>query len=147
MIMTLISYCGDWAAVLADRDFYSILGVERDASLKEIKKAYRELAMQLHPDKNNEDPNAEEKFRDLTAAYDVLSNDEKRQVYDKSGEEGVQKMGDFNGFGRGAHDPFSSFFGDFFGGGSHERDEETPRGADIVVDLYATLEEVQHFII
>lgn len=63
---------------------------------------------------------------------------EKRKIYDKHGEEGLKNS--VSGFGE--HDPFSSFFGDFFGGGNEERNEETPRGADIVVDLYATLEEV-----
>jgi DnaJ family protein B protein 11 len=76
----------------------------------------------------------------LGAAYEVLSDSDKRKVYDRSGEEGVQKMGN-GGFGN-QHGAFNSFFGDFFGGGHHEDSDEVPKGANVVVDLYATLEEV-----
>ncbi|KAI1719951.1 dnaJ domain-containing protein [Ditylenchus destructor] len=127
-----------WNMALCGRDFYKILGVPKTASLRQIKSAYREKAKVLHPDVNKSE-DAEEQFQDLTSAYEVLSDEEKRNVYDRSGEEGVQKMGE--GFGSADHSPFSSFFGDFFGG-SQERDEETPRGADVVVDLYVTLEEL-----
>ncbi|KAF7638557.1 J domain-containing protein [Meloidogyne graminicola] len=113
----------------------------RDAEPDEIKSAYRRLAKQLHPDRNQDDPQAQEKFQDLGEAYEVLSDQNKREIYDKHGEEGVKKMGDGGGFG--GHDPFSSFFGDFFGHGSNEHDEETPRGADVTFDLYVTLEEVE----
>ncbi|CAB3404977.1 unnamed protein product [Caenorhabditis bovis] len=125
------------------RDFYKILGVPRNANANQIKKAYRKLAKELHPDRNPDDENANENFQDLSAAYEVLSDKEKRATYDRYGEEGVAKMGG----GGGGHDPFSSFFGDFFGGGG-EREEGTPRGADVVVDLFVTLEEVYvgHFV-
>ncbi|KAJ8019764.1 DnaJ-like subfamily B member 11 [Holothuria leucospilota] len=126
------------ALVFAGRDFYKILGVSRRATTKEIKKAYRKLAMQYHPDKNKDDPQAEEMFKDLGAAYEVLSDDEQRKIYDKHGEEGLKEHGG------GHHDPFSSFFGDFsfaFGGG-HQRDPEIPRGDSIVMDLEVTLEEL-----
>lgn len=72
-----------------------------------------------------------------------MSNEEKRAIYDRSGEEGVSRMGDHGGFG--AHETFSSFFGDFFGGSS-EQEHETPQGADVVVGLYVTLEEVQNSV-
>ncbi|KAJ1365561.1 DnaJ dnj-20 [Parelaphostrongylus tenuis] len=128
------------------RDFYKILGVRRNANLNEIKKAYRALAKELHPDKHPDDELAHEKFQDLGAAYEVLSDKEKRAAYDRHGEEGVKKM---MGGGGGGHDPFSSFFGDFFGGG-HDNGEEQqrPRGADVVFDLFVTLEEVYvgHFV-
>jgi DnaJ family protein B protein 11 len=127
------------AVALAGRDFYKILGVPKNANLNQIKKAYRKLAKELHPDKNQDDPVSNEKFQDLGAAYEVLSDPEKRKIYDRSGEEGVNKMG---GGGGGGHDPFSSFFGDFFGGGGHSDEDETPRGADLNVDLFVTLEEV-----
>jgi DnaJ family protein B protein 11 len=128
--------------VIAGRDFYKILGVPKNANLNQIKKAYRKLAKELHPDKNQDDPVSNEKFQDLAAAYEVLSDPEKRKTYDRSGEEGVKKM--HEGFGGGGgHDPFSSFFGDFFGGGGHGGDDdETPRGADVNIDLFVSLEEV-----
>uniref|UniRef100_A0A1I7X9S2 DnaJ homolog dnj-20 n=1 Tax=Heterorhabditis bacteriophora TaxID=37862 RepID=A0A1I7X9S2_HETBA len=126
------------------RDFYKILGVPKNANANQIKKAYRKLAKELHPDKHPDDELAHEKFQDLGAAYEVLSDKEKRSTYDRHGEEGVHKMGG----GGGGHDPFSSFFGDFFGGGHQERDDQTPRGADVVVDLFVTLEEAYngHFV-
>ncbi|KAI6242856.1 Ubiquitin carboxyl-terminal hydrolase [Aphelenchoides fujianensis] len=125
---------------LAGRDFYKILGVQKNANLNQIKKAYRKLAKELHPDKNQDDPIAQEKFQDLGAAYEVLSDEQKRKVYDRGGEEAVSKMGGGGGHGFG-HEAFTSFFGDFFGGG-HEESDEVPKGANVVVDLYATLEEV-----
>uniref|UniRef100_A0AC34QRS6 Chaperone DnaJ C-terminal domain-containing protein n=1 Tax=Panagrolaimus sp. JU765 TaxID=591449 RepID=A0AC34QRS6_9BILA len=139
--LTLVIASNLAIVVLCGRDFYKILGVPKTANLNQIKKAYRKLAKEVHPDRNQEDPIAQEKFQDLGAAYEVLSDPEKRKVYDRSGEEGVKKMGD-GGFGGGGHDPFSSFFGDFFGGGGHSDDDETPRGADVVVDLWVSLEEV-----
>ncbi|XP_038644940.1 dnaJ homolog subfamily B member 11 isoform X2 [Scyliorhinus canicula] len=126
--------------VLTGRDFYKILGVSKSASVKDIKKAYRKLALQLHPDRNPDDPAAQDKFHDLGAAYEVLSDEEKRKQYDMYGEEGLKE-------GRqGSHDDiFSHFFGDFgfmFGGGPRHQDRNIPRGSDIVVDLEVTLEEV-----
>lgn len=126
----------------AGRDFYKILGVPRNANVNQIKKAYRGLAKELHPDRNQDDEIAQERFHDLGAAYEVLSDAEKRKVYDRSGEEGVSKMRD-GGFGGDGHGAFTSFFGDFFGGGSQQEEaDEVPKGANVVVDLYATLEEV-----
>ncbi|MBN3277335.1 DJB11 protein, partial [Polyodon spathula] len=122
------------------RDFYQILGVSRSASIKDIKKAYRKLAMQLHPDRNPDDPKAQDKFQDLGAAYEVLSDEEKRKQYDAYGEEGL-KEGHHSSHG----DIFSSFFGDFgfmFGGNPRQQDRNIPRGNDIIVDLEVTLEEV-----
>lgn len=121
------------------RDFYGILNVPRQASKNQIKKAYRLLAQKLHPDKNKDDPNASEKFSDINDAYSVLSNEEKRELYDRCGEECVKKE---NG-GMGGADPFASFFGDFgfFGGGGQET-RDTPKGATITMDLFVTLEEL-----
>ncbi|WKX93610.1 hypothetical protein Q1695_011126 [Nippostrongylus brasiliensis] len=128
------------------RDFYKILGVPRNANANQIKKAYRALAKELHPDRHADDALAHEKFQDLGAAYEVLSDKEKRAAYDRYGEEGVKKM--MGGGGGGGHDPFSSFFGDFFGGGHDNGEEERPRGADVVFDLFVSLEEVYvgHFV-
>ncbi|GFO20842.1 Dnaj-like protein subfamily b member 11 [Plakobranchus ocellatus] len=123
--------------ILAGRDFYKILGVSRSADTYQIKRAYRKLAKELHPDKNKNDPEAEERFQTLGAAYEVLSDTEKRKIYDRHGEEGL-KQGDTRG------DPFSSFFGDFgFGfGNMREQDREIPRGGDVVMSLDVTLEEL-----
>lgn len=125
--------------VLAGRDFYKILGVSKSASLNQIKKAYRSQAKELHPDKNKNDPDASQKFQDLGAAYEVLSDSEKREMYDRCGEECLKKDGMMNNA-----DPFASFFGDFgfhFGGGN-ENNHETPKGANIVMDVHVTLEDL-----
>lgn len=122
----------------AGRDFYSILDVKKSATSNEIKKAYRKLAKELHPDKNKDDPKASEKFQDLGAAYEVLSDAEKRKKYDRCGEECLQKDGMMDN-----SDPFASFFGDFgfhFGNEGHQQD--TPKGANVVMDLFVTLEEL-----
>lgn len=122
-----------------ERDFYFILGVGKGATTNEIKKAYRKLAAQLHPDKNQGDPDAASKFQDLGAAYEVLSDDDKRRKYDECGEECVKRDGAMDG-----SDPFASFFGDFgFNfGGDDRRPRDTPKGGTIVMDLYVTLEEL-----
>ncbi|CAJ0581666.1 unnamed protein product, partial [Mesorhabditis spiculigera] len=136
-----------YLCVEAGRDFYKILDVPRGATEHQIKKAYRKMAKEWHPDRHPDDEEAHEKFQDLAAAYEVLSDKKKRSVYDRSGEEGVKKME--GGGGGHNHDHFSSFFGDFFGGGGHDDGErETPKGADVVMDLFASLEEVYngHFV-
>nr|CAG4634850.1 EOG090X07WF [Alona affinis] len=137
----LFFVCLGLANVLAGRDFYKILGVSKSASTNQIKKAYRKLAKELHPDKNTEDPNASEKFQDLGAAYETLSDPEKRELFDRCGEECVKKEGAGGG---GGMDPFASFFGDFgFGfGNNHQGQREVAKGADIVMDLFVTLEEL-----
>ncbi|KAG7231791.1 hypothetical protein INR49_009990 [Caranx melampygus] len=127
-------------AVFAGRDFYKILGVGKTASVRDIKKAYRKLALQLHPDRNPDDPKAQDKFADLGAAYEVLSDEEKRKQYDMYGEDGLKE-----GHHSSHNDIFSSFFGDFgfmFGGNRQQQDRNIPRGNDIILDLEVTLEEV-----
>lgn len=126
-------------STLAGRDFYRILNVKKSATTNEIKKAYRKLAKELHPDKNKDDPDASSKFQDLGAAYEVLSDADKRKTYDRCGEECLKKDGMMEN-----SDPFANFFGDFgfhFGNGdSHQHD--TPRGANIVMKMYVSLEEL-----
>jgi len=125
--------------VLAGRDFYKILGISKTASLHEIKKAYRRLAKELHPDKNQGDPDASRKFQDIGAAYEVLSDEEKRKKYDRCGEDCLQKDGMMDS----GMDPFASFFGDFgFHFGGNEQRHEVPRGADLVMDIFVTLEDL-----
>ena len=99
---------------MAKRDFYQILGVERTASADEIKKAYRKLALQFHPDRNPGNKEAEEKFKEAAEAYEVLSDPTKRQRFDQYGHEGMRGT-DFRPF-NDVNDIFSTF-GDIFGGG------------------------------
>jgi len=125
----------------AGRDFYKILNVPKSASTDQIKKAYRKLAKKYHPDMNPDDPEAAAKFQDIGAANEVLTDEKKRQVYDRHGEEGLKEGG-----GGGGGDMFSSVFGDFFGFGDQQGrqggEREVPKGGDVVVDLDVTLEEL-----
>lgn len=111
--------------MVKETEFYEVLGVEVSATQAEIKKAYRKLAMKLHPDRNPDDPTAEEKFKRLGEAYDVLSDPEKKSVYDRYGKEGLTEGG-----GRSAEDIFSQFFGGGFFGGGGGRGPRGPRKSD-----------------
>ncbi len=114
-------------------DYYGLLGVDRGASAEEIKKSYRKLARQLHPDANPDDPDAEAKFKEVSKAYATLSDNEKRSTYDRYGEEGLggASYDPFGGFGN-VNDIFDSFFGgqNPFGGGRTRGPAGPPRGAD-----------------
>jgi molecular chaperone DnaJ len=128
---------------MAKRDYYEILGVSRSATEEEIKKSYRKLALKYHPDRNPDDPEAEEKFKEAAEAYEVLHDPEKRSLYDRYGHEGLQSAG-FQGF-QGFDDIFSSFgsiFEEFFGFGGRQRGRRAGRaGADLRYDLQITFEE------
>ncbi|MCN4144522.1 MAG: DnaJ domain-containing protein, partial [Thiohalomonas sp.] len=103
---------------MSKRDFYEVLGVDKTASDAELKKAYRRLAMKFHPDRNLDDPAAEVHFKETKEAYEVLSNAQKRQVYDQFGHAGVdQSAGMGAGGGGNFSDIFGDVFGDIFGGG------------------------------
>src|SRR5437762_1682379 len=130
------------------RDYYEVLGVERNAAGEEIKRAYRKLAVKFHPDKNPDDPHAEEKFKELGEAYDVLMDPDKRSAYDRFGHAAfAQGTGARGGF----HDPFDIFrevfgggggiFETFFGGGGGMAGEDRQRGSDLRYDMQITLEE------
>lgn len=125
---------------LCSRDFYSILGVSRGASERQIKKAYRQLSKLHHPDKNRGDAEASKKFVDVAAAYEVLVDKEKRALYDRGGEEALKQGA--GGGGGGGMDPFS-MFSNFFGGGQQRGgDPQERRGPDIQLDLSVTLEDL-----
>ena len=121
-----------------EEDYYEILGVARDADAETIKKAFRKLALEFHPDRNQGDKESEEKFKKINEAYQILSDDQKRRMYDRYGKEGIS--GAYGGASGGGFD-FSSIFGDFFeqafGGGGRSRPSD-PYGID--TELAVTLE-------
>src|SRR5215471_3391114 len=125
------------------RDLYEVLGVERGANASDLKKAYRRLAQQYHPDRNPDDAGAEEKFKEASNAYQILSDDEQRALYDRYGFDGLRRGNGHSGGGfTNVEDIFSAFgdlFGDFFGGRSSGRRQS--RGADLRVDLELTFAE------
>ena len=130
------------------RDYYEILGVQRTASADEIKASYRKAALKWHPDRNPENKQeAEAKFRECTEAYSILSDEQKRQVYDTYGHEGLRGAGggvDFNGtVFQDFHDIFGDFFGfeDVFGGGGRRSRTRAQRGADLRYDMTLTFDE------
>lgn len=128
------------------KDYYQVLGVGREASGDEMKKAYRSLAMQFHPDRNSGDKGSEERFKEINEAYSVLSDPKKRANYDQFGTaEGVGAgagFGGFGGFESAFGDIFEDVFGDFFGGISGKRTKRrSARGNDLRYDLEITLEE------
>ena len=134
------------------RDYYEVLGVERNADADTIKKAYRKAAIKYHPDKNPGDKEAEEKFKEAAEAYDVLSNEDKRARYDRFGHAGMGGAAGggagFGGFGGGfsmedIFEQFGDIFGGAFGGGrSRSRSERVNRGSDIRVTVKLTLQEI-----
>ncbi len=134
---------------MAKRDYYEVLGVDKQASVDDIKKAYRKLAMQFHPDRNPS-KEAENQFKEVTEAYEVLSDGDKRARYDRFGHQGLHAGQDFHQY-QDVNDIFSSIFGggggsifdEFFGGGQRGRRQRGPeRGSDLRVTLSLTLEEI-----
>ena len=130
---------------MSKRDYYEILGVQRDASEKDIKKAYRRVAMKYHPDRNPDDKDAEEKFKEASEAYEILSDAQKRSAYDQFGHDAVSGNAGAGGFGGGGgnfSDIFGDVFGDIFGGGGGGGGRRGPaRGSDLRYNLDIDLEE------
>src|SRR5215831_4846166 len=138
---------------MSKRDYYEVLGVARGAEADEIKKAYRKLAVKHHPDKNPGDKTAEEKFKELSEAYEVLNDPQKRAVYDQYGHAAFDRRS--GGFARGTggfHDPFDVFrevfgggniFDDLFGGGRSDP-TQPQRGDDLRYDMEIAFEEAAH---
>lgn len=143
---------------MSKRDYYEVLGVAKGADANEIKKAFRKKAMKLHPDRNPDDKEAEAKFKEAKEAYEVLSDDQKRQAYDRFGHAGVDPSmgggpgGGFGGFGGGGAGGFGDIFGDLgdvfgdiFGGGGGQQQRSAARaGADLGYELGITLDEAFH---
>ncbi|TXK47120.1 molecular chaperone DnaJ [Pontibacter qinzhouensis] len=137
---------------MAKRDYYEILGVSKGATQEEIKKAYRKIAIKFHPDKNPDDPTAEDKFKEAAEAYEVLSNEQKRQRYDQFGHQGMN--GGFGGGGGMNMEDIFSQFGDIFGGGGGSPFESffsggrqgggrrTRKGSNLRIKLKLNLEEI-----
>ncbi len=124
------------------RDYYEVLGVSKGADENEIKRAYRKMAMKYHPDRNADNKDAEEKFKEVNEAYEVLSDPEKRNLYDQFGHAGVNQNQGGAGFeGFSGFSGFEDIFGDLFGGGSSRRRNGPRRGADIRVDITLKFKE------
>lgn len=136
---------------MSQRDYYEVLGVSKSASSGEIKKAYRSKAMKYHPDRNQGDKEAEGKFKEVSEAYEVLSDGQKRSAYDQFGHAGVNQQGGgpggFGGFGGadgGFGDMFGDIFGDIFGQGRGRQSQSARRGADLKYNLSITLDDAFH---
>ena len=134
---------------MSKRDYYEILGVKRDVTEADLKKAYRRLAMKHHPDRNPEDKKAEEHFKEAKEAYEVLSDAKKRAAYDQFGHAGVDAhAAGARGHGGAGFDPndvfgdiFGDVFGDIFSGGRRSQGPRVYRGADLRYGLNLTLEQ------
>ena len=129
---------------MSKRDYYEVLGISKDANEAAIKKAFKRLAMKHHPDRNQENPKAEDKFKEAKEAYDILSDAQKRSAYDQYGHAGVDPSaggGAYGGGGAGFSDIFGDVFGDIFGGGGGGGRNRSYRGSDLRYNMELSLED------
>ncbi|KAL2535252.1 DnaJ protein ERDJ3B [Forsythia ovata] len=140
---TLLIFCilSCYVINIAAKSYYEILQVPKGASDEQIKRAYRKLALKYHPDKNQGNEEANKRFAEINNAYEVLSDGEKRSIYDRYGEEGLKQHA-ASGGGRGGGMNIQDIFSSFFGGGPTEEEEKIVKGDDVVVELDATLEDL-----
>lgn len=122
-------------------DYYKLLGLSRDATVKEIKKAYRQKSLEFHPDKNKEE-GAAEKFAEIARAYEVLSSEDKRPIYDRHGEDGLKQHEERGGGGGGGFGDHSDFFSQFFGGGGQQRNQGKETTPSIDLPIHLTLKQL-----
>ena len=127
---------------MSKRDYYEVLGVNKSTPKEDLKKAYRKLAMKYHPDRNPDDEAASEKFKELSEAYEILSDDQKRQAYDQFGHDGVNpSFSNAQGAAEGFSDIFGDIFSDIFGGSSRAGGSRSLRGADLSYSVEVSLED------
>ncbi|KAE8681648.1 DnaJ protein ERDJ3B [Hibiscus syriacus] len=127
---------------IAGKSYYDILQIPKGASDEQIKRAYRKLALKYHPDKNPGNEEANKRFAEISNAYEVLSDSEKRGIYDRYGEEGLKQHAASGGRGGGTGVNIQDIFSSFFGGGQAEEEERIVKGDDVIVELDATLEDL-----
>ncbi|SQD78608.1 molecular chaperone DnaJ [Moritella yayanosii] len=125
---------------MSKRDYYEVLGVSRDASERDVKKAYKRMAMKCHPDRTKGDKAMEEQFKEVKEAYEVLNDAQKKAAYDQYGHAGVNQQGGHGGQGD-VGDVFGDVFGDIFGGGGRGRQQRAARGSDLRYNMELNLEE------
>ncbi|GAB2282221.1 DnaJ protein erdj3b [Dionaea muscipula] len=139
-LLCILSYT---LSAISGKSYYDILQVPKGASEEQIKRAYRKLALKYHPDKNQGNEEANKKFAEINNAYEVLSDGEKRNIYDKYGEEGLKQFAANGGRGGGGGMNIQDIFSQFFGGGGPTAEEEKiVKGDDVIVELEATLEDL-----
>lgn len=139
-LLFLLCFLSCSLIAIAAKSYYDILQVPRGASDEQIKRAYRKLALKYHPDKNQGNEEANKKFAEINNAYEVLSDSEKRSIYDRYGEEGLKQHAASGGRGGGMN--IQDIFSQFFGGGPMEEEEKIVKGDDVIVELDATLEDL-----
>ncbi|KAL6500275.1 DnaJ protein erdj3b [Orobanche minor] len=139
LFFCFVSY---YLIAIAAKSYYDILQVPKGASDEQIKRAYRKLALKYHPDKNQGNEEANKKFAEINNAYEVLSDSEKRGIYDRYGEEGLKQHAANGGRGGGGGMNIQDIFSSFFGGGPTEEEERVVKGDDVTVELDATLEDL-----